>query len=356
MAPNDKPRHSLEREPDELLDREDDDTELNEDEEAERREDARREAEDRDRRLGQAAGDSDAAPGDEDDGDGTEDVERKARQLGWRPEKEWRGKSGGWVDAATFLERSYRNRKMNKENLDRLDEELQALKSSNEELRRQNEEFARRQEDSGKVLRAINERFVRADQAAYARARADLEREREERIEEGDVKGVREVEAKLGKLVPPPSADDGDAEGEEEDTPTKPPAKGKLTPDDQAVVDAWRKKNSWFERDPFLNNQAQGIHVQLRKEQPELSLAENLDEVADLIREKYPERFENDARRAPDMPRGRERRGAGHEERVKKGRSYEDLPREAREACDRFCREIPGYTRKDYLATYEWED
>jgi hypothetical protein len=37
-------------------------------------------------------------------------------------------------------------------------------------------------------------------------------------------------------------------------------------------------------------------------------------------------------------------------------KTYWNLPREAREACDRFCAKIPGFTREQYVSTYDWDD
>ena len=40
--------------------------------------------------------------------------------------------------------------------------------------------------------------------------------------------------------------------------------------------------------------------------------------------------------------------------RPKKGKTYDDLPPEAKAACDKFVRTIPGYKREDYVKEYDW--
>lgn len=89
-----------------------------------------------------------------------------------------------------------------------------------------------------------------------------------------------------------------------------------------------------------------------------MDLRANLDQVAAEIKRRYPERFENPRRTAPNgvgRPTGdRGRTG-------KPGRTFADLPPEAQAAADKFVRTIPPdrngkkYTREDYLATYEWD-
>ena len=36
-------------------------------------------------------------------------------------------------------------------------------------------------------------------------------------------------------------------------------------------------------------------------------------------------------------------------------KTYDDLPAEAKSACDKFVKTIPGYTRDKYVAAYDWD-
>ena len=38
-----------------------------------------------------------------------------------------------------------------------------------------------------------------------------------------------------------------------------------------------------------------------------------------------------------------------------KERTYENLPPEAKAACDNFVKTIPNFKQEDYVATYDWE-
>ena len=267
-------------------------------------------------------------PEPEEDDDQTE-IEARARRLGWVPESEWRGKKDGWRPASEFLERGLANRGIADENLRRLEERHQAeIKELNTKLT-----------ESGEVLLAINERFKRADEAAYQRARHAIEAEMEAAVDEGDKDKYREAKGKLDAFTAPPEKT-VTAEQQRTEQPRPHPA-----------VKAWVDKNDWFNADRTLNSVATVIHGELLNTHPHLSLTQNLEEVTKQIKERFPDRFENERRRQPSSvrtPSGD--RGSG-----RKGRVYADLPAEAKAACDKFVRQIPGYTKEEYLKTYEWD-
>lgn len=338
------PKRSPEREPDELLDREDDDDQEVDEDERQRK--SNEEADERDRRVQQRAGVTDEEHQER------AEIERKARRLGWKPESEWRGAKDKWTDAETFLERAEANKSLARENSERLHGQIDSLTT---ELAKLREETAKREEESGKVLNEIVDRFGRLDASAYARAKADLERQQRQAVEDGDTAAYDAAAEKLGKLKAPPAMPkvtvEKPTEGEGKDD-----KKGKGDPKWAAAVQAFREKNTWFDTDPTLNTVAQAIHVKLRKENPDMTPEENMAAVEEEVRSRFPDSFENSARRRPAPPVPRERREGGEGRERQKGRTYADLPPEAKSACDRFMRIIKGYTQEDYLRTYEWDD
>jgi hypothetical protein len=76
---------------------------------------------------------------------------------------------------------------------------------------------------------------------------------------------------------------------------------------------------------------------------------EFLDEIEKRVKREYSGKFENSNRMNANTVEsgGRVRRTSG-------SKTYNDLPAEARQACDRFARR-GQCTREQYLATYEWE-
>ena len=340
-------KHSIEREPDELLDREDDD-ELEEDgEEAERQ--ARAQAADEERRRSQKVDDYGEdnvhKPQDDDDDDGKGDddesdaaVEARARTLGWVPESEWRGRRERWTPAREFLERAYVNRGINKEQTDKLINEVS-------ELRRQNAEFAERMKESGEVLGSIMSRFERADAAAYARARRDIEEDRRRAVEDGDTEAFDAAEEKLKNLKAPEAR-----KPKEEEDPGDGGEGGDPKPRDPAAQD-FIDRNEWYRTDPTLNAVAQAIHVERGRTHKGETLAQNLAFVEEEVKRRFPEKFENQRRNAPDDPRPRERREEEGGSRRRK-RTVADLPPEARAALAKLKSQIKGYTDQQYLDHY----
>lgn len=346
------PQRSPEREPDELLDREDDDDDREVDE-GERQRKIEQEEDERDRRIGQKAGTTD------EELEERAEIERRARRLGWKPESEWRGAKDKWTDAATFIERAEANKALARENNDRLHGQIDTLSKQIDTMKA---EQKRREEESGKVLNEIVDRFTRVDASAYARARADIEAQQRKAVEDGDTEAYDRATEKLGKLKAPAAmpkvtvGKSGEGEGKDEGNDKNGEGKGKADPQWAAAVQAFREKNPWFDTDPTLNTVAQAIHVKLRRENPEMTPEENMAAVEEEVRARFPDSFENAARRRPGPPQPKERRGGGEGADQRGKRTYENLPPAAKDACDRFIRQIPGFTREKYLATYEWDD
>ena len=303
------------------------------------------------------AGDDDAAAGaggdedeDEDDDQGGADAdaggddseEDQARRLGWVPESEWRGKKGGWVPAADFLERSYRNRGLYEGSVRKLQKQVSSLETALEESRK-------RQEESGEVLRNIYDRFKQADQAGYDRAHRELEQRRMKAIEDGDVDAVRKIEGqqaenrkKQADAANKPK--DGGGQQQQRQAPKRDP-----------IIQAWAERNPWFDADIEMAKAAEGIEVVVNREKPGLTTEERLNEVAKRIKKRFPEKFENDAddhrRDTTGRDLGRDRGGRGGS----RGRTWADLPADAKQAYEKLARTIKGYTKAEYVRDYEWD-
>ena len=89
-------------------------------------------------------------------------------------------------------------------------------------------------------------------------------------------------------------------------------------------------------------------HTTLLGAKPHLSLRENLAEVRTEITKRYPEKFENPRRAQASAVA----ESSSPPARRGKGRSFEELPSEAKDACKRFVKQIPGFTEKQYVAQY----
>lgn len=268
-------------------------------------------------------------------------IEARARAMGWVPEDEWRGQppKRGFMTPQEFLARAYANTPVMEERLDRMASEVEGTKNKLEET-------TRRLAETSEVLQEMNERAKKTFQKGYQQARADIEAERDRAIEEADKEGVRAADKRLSELdeehegSPKAAGKAAPAARQEQEQP-------RIAPD---LVE-WKKGNSWFDEDDELQAIAITIDGRLAQKEPGMALGERLAKVSAEIRRRYPEKFRNARRDAPSAVNGAGNRGNSSQ---RAGKTYADLPSEAKAACDRFVRTIPGFTKADYLRDYEW--
>lgn len=293
-------------------------------------------------------------------GDGAEQqrtTERRARAQGWVPQDQYRGDAAKWVDAETFLEKGYGNNDILRERIDRLADKLSERDGQIGELNT-------RVAESGQVLRSLNDRFINADRNAYARARADLQREMRDATAEADVEKYDKAKADLDALDRAPPV--------EKPATTQPIRTAPAAPQLDAVTTSWRDENMSWWQDDELSSVAIAAHKRLVASNPyyntDAGQRAGYDAAKAEVMRRYPERFENARRSAPGAGGARQPSGDRHNGngRSRAGRTFNDLPPKAQEACDMFVRSIPAkrgedgkmhpYTRQDYLDTYEWEN
>lgn len=249
---------------------------------------------------------------------GERDFEGEAKSSGWLPQDQWKGPPEKWVDAQKFVERGeqffpFVQAKL-KKSLDKID----TLEATVNELRGGNEEFRRFHE--GALAKEKRER-----EALIAK----YEAERTKAVTEGDGVAFQEAESKLAeaRAQPAPAA----------------PVKPGLSPEAQA----WMVENPWYTTDRRLKAIADGLSDELAAEQPNLKGRPFLDELAKRVKEEVPQKF--------STPRVASTQGNQGSPAVKaKERTYDALPAEARAACDRFVKTIPGFTKEAYVASYDW--
>lgn len=290
-------------------------------------------------------------------------IEARARKLGWVPKDEFKGDAARWRPADEWLERGLGNNVILRD----LNEKLDRL---SDDQAREIRELRRRQGESVDVIRSLNKRFEDADLNGYNRAKRELESRMEKAVGEADVDGYKAAQADLKRLEdagPPKPAvperqEPEDRRGNGDDRP------------DPAIVQ-WAEQNPWFNRakEPELFEYADLVNRQLQREYEAAGKTEkdvggivHLHEVARRVKQRYPERFdqENPRRSAPSSVRtpAGERRGTnGSGKPSHLQRTYANLPQDAKDACDKQIRAMgngkdgkPYYSREKYCLTYDW--
>ena len=117
-----------------------------------------------------------------------------------------------------------------------------------------------------------------------------------------------------------------------------PPSRPNITPPDPAqdpVFQEWSSENSWYGTDPELTayaDRAAGPYV--RGQHPNLPPDRFLSEVEKEVKKRFPEKFGVQSRPVPTVEGAR-----SANPRPTKGKSYKDLPADAKAACDKFVKQ-----------------
>jgi hypothetical protein len=260
-------------------------------------------------------------------------IEAEARDYGWTPKEDFRGPADKWQPANEYLEWAKRNGRMPKSEFDEFKRQFPAIRRENAELKT----------ELGQVKETLKE-FVefssKAEQRAYERARREIEQKAETAAASGDQAGVRQAMADLDNLQKPQ-----DRPKPTETTQQKPPI-------DPTIQD-WIERNSWYIKDRALNGYATDVYGELERSAPGMSVEERLAETKKRTIDKFPEKFginpaRENATRSVAEP-------SGNAAPRRNARTYENLPPDAKAACDKFVKTIPGYKREDYVRDFDWE-
>jgi hypothetical protein len=249
---------------------------------------------------------------------GDRDFESEAKTDGWVPLAEWKGDPAKWIPAEDFVKRGENilpilNAKLRKER-----ERTESLVATVEELK-----------EGNKLFREFHEKTLTKAQAERAQAIADLEEQRAKAITEGDGQTFTQTDKKLQELRAEPK---------------------KEPPKESPEVTAWKAANTWYGTDVETSAIADGLSDVVARENPGLKGRAFLDKLTERVKSVVPHKFEN-PRRQEQITVDGQRKGSNG-----KGRAYEDLPADAKLACDRFVKTIPGFTKEAYLTQYDWSE
>lgn len=114
------------------------------------------------------------------------------------------------------------------------------------------------------------------------------------------------------------------------------------------MAEQWLSDNSWYKTDDTLAAFADGIADRIAGSGFRGQAYYN--ELTKRVKDTFPDKFKNPNR---DKPNGVET--AGEQVVASKDRTFEKLPKDAKDAYARFKRDIPGFSKEQYLASYDWE-
>ena len=234
------------------------------------------------------------------------DIEVRARDMGWKGKDEFKGDEKDFIDASEFVRRS--------------EEVLPIMRATNAKLEKKVQKLER-------TLEKFAEHHTKTEARAYARALSELEARQAEAVEANDVAAVRQITKEITDLEKDAARGQNDDVGSDED-----------------AFETWKSENAWFEKDAGLRAAAVGIAEEIKNDfrDPVKQRAE----VAKRIKATFPEKFANPRRAQAAAVEGAERGPRSS------GKTFNDLPSDAKAMCLSFEKDIKGFKREQYVKDY----
>jgi len=265
------------------------------------------------------------------------EIEARARQMGWHPKSEFNGDDSKWVDAAEFVRRGEEVLPILRHTNRRLEEQL---RTQNAELDKMRGLIAAGQES----IAALQEHQAEALQRATEKARRELLAELKAAKRDGDVDREVEITDALDKVRTQESEIAAVREGLKR-APAPAPASKPEQDTPPPELAAWMADNPWFGNDQRKTQRALGIAQELRSypEYDTLAPREFYDKVVEVMEQRSGTRSA-----ASKVGNGR----PAHAAPASDAPTYDNLPAEAKAACDQQAKKLvgPGRAFKDVAA------
>lgn len=286
----------------------------------------------------EALKEQDAPETNEFEDDSSEQDIAEAKAMGWKSPKDWKGEppKNGFVKASEFLERG---------------KTIMPIVQS--QLKKEREEKARLIDEIDRIKRESEDKFSRLErmsQKALTAQRKQLEDKyetlKESVIETGDKAEYKRIVKEERDAL----KEFDEAAEEKKELDKDKPAKSDIPASMKAVIDEWVSENTWFNSDEEMNKVANSRHAYLLREQPGLTLAENLEKVRAYVEKRYPEKFGKDDDEE-DAPKRGSRVEGGSRNAGGSGRSaWSKLPADAQKQADRFIKDDGLFLEKGETA------
>lgn len=237
------------------------------------------------------------------------DYETEAKAQGWAPEEDWHGDppKGGFKTAEQFIKDG--------ENIPAI------LKSKVEKLEGRVDELL----DSNKKFNEFSQRSLEKERKEKEKVIAELEDVRKNAITEGDGEAFDRADKQINDLrnQAPPSQE--------------------LDP----VAKRWLDTNPWYQTNDTLAAHADGLADRLVAQG--YTGQAYFDELSKRVQDAFPDEFGNKNRSKPSSVESATPSSPSSKH------TFDSLPADAKEAYAQFKRDIPGFTKAQFVEQYDWE-
>lgn len=242
------------------------------------------------------------------------EIEEKARKMGHVPKEQFKGDPDKWVDAKTFVERGENYVPILRSKIVKQDKEIEALKQT---------------------LKEFSDYHSKVEQRSYQKAFNELKAQQIEAVANGDREAFVEIDNQIAELHEKAAAT---VVPKVKDVPQEAPPRPEFV--------QWLPRNDWYEKDSSMRLYADKIGEYIDAQNPEIPFSELLEKVTEKVKKEFPSKFINPKRNtAPSV----ESSQSGNK---KGGKTFADLPREARDAFARWERNGIKITKEEYTKKY----
>jgi hypothetical protein len=174
---------------------------------------------------------------------------------------------------------------------------------------------------------------------------ADLKAKKKEAIAEGNGDLVVDIDDQIDEIKEA-QREAKDAAKEKDAAEAK---QNTSVPEDPALQE-WLGKNSWFGPDSEMTDVANGLGASVRRQFPHLSGQEFLTKLDEKIAEYFPEKILGKKAKGNAVDSSGDVRGGSSSGK----KSYDNLPSDAKQACDRFIKNGWIKSKQEYVDNYDW--
>lgn len=235
--------------------------------------------------------------------------EEQASKDGWAPKENWKGDPEKWKSAEEFVKfgENIKPKHELRETVEVLSQRVDSLLKSNQ------------------ALNEMSQRQIKKEQAEKQKLINELEGIRKQAVTEGDGDTFAEADKQLIEL-------------------RSDVVQQQLDP----LTQTWLSENTWYGQNRKLSRYADGLSDELRAQG--YTGQAYYTELNRQVRETFPDEFQNPNRRRSGSVE------TGSEVVLdSKDRTFDNLPKDAKVAYAQFKKDIPGFSKEDYVAAYEWE-
>lgn len=269
----------------------------------------------------------------------SKEVISRAKEMGWCPKEEWRGKPDTWVDADTFVERGETLMPILKANNRRQAAEIHELRNQLGEAKTLIQANTETIEELKKFGTANLKK--QAEQQAKDLKTAIVEARREGKIEE-ELELVDQLNETTKVLKETAESKPAAKPNEKKPSSEEPPP---LSP---AFLE-WKKDNPWFDTDRRKANLAMAIAEEIRNDPQQAHLKDRA--FLDAVTEEVNATLGQQSRPMTSKVEGGVSGGNGSE--GGRGKGYSSLPSDAKAACERQAARLVGPGRA-YAKIEDW--